>query len=235
MKVLAFDTSTEATAVALVEGPQVLFEDRSGAGPARHGETLLPRISLGLSQAGLRLDQLQLIAVGLGPGSFTGLRVGLATAKGLCLATGLPVVGVGSLPTLAAAMQGPDTHARVVLADAHKGEVFAAAYEAPAGATPVELLAPAHLGPDQAAQRLGQLGRPLQVGGQGLRRYGEVFQGALSEALWAPTEFDIPCARTLARLAIARFSAQGPDDLALLEPLYLRGSDAKLPGKALTV
>ena len=105
MRVLAFDTSTAVTAVALLDGVRVLAEDE-GPNEDRHGDVLLPRVQGVLAGAGLALGEVELIAVGIGPGSFTGLRIGLATAKGLALATGIPRRGVCSRRALAAGAAG---------------------------------------------------------------------------------------------------------------------------------
>ena len=96
VRVLAFDTSTDLTTVALCDGDRVLAEDDSRS-DARHAELLLPRIQSVLAAAGASLASIELIGVGAGPGSFTGVRVGLATAKGLGLALKKPVAPVVSL------------------------------------------------------------------------------------------------------------------------------------------
>ena len=102
-RILAFDTSANATAVAIVDGDRVFAEEAIETTSGRHAETLLPRIERCLAASSLTLADLELIAVGVGPGSFTGVRVGIATAKGLALATGIPVRGVVSLASLALA------------------------------------------------------------------------------------------------------------------------------------
>ncbi|HEX7477830.1 MAG TPA: tRNA (adenosine(37)-N6)-threonylcarbamoyltransferase complex dimerization subunit type 1 TsaB [Polyangiales bacterium] len=229
--VLAFDTSTELTCVAVTRAGQLLAE-ASTVSADRHAQTLLPRVEHCLQQAGLRVSDLDLFVVGVGPGSFTGVRVGLATAKGFALATGKPLRGVSSLPLLARPAASPGSLVAPLL-DAHKGEVFAALYEPdPAGA--LQVLLPAfNATPALAAQRLllAAAGRPVRVLGAGLRRYLAELQPVLDAAsteLLDPS-FDVPSASELAAQGLASFEAQGPSDLVHLLPLYLRGSDAQLP------
>ena len=129
---LAFDTSSSITAVALLE-EQMLLAEEPHASQDKHAQTLLPRIQACLSQAGRELKDVDVFAVGIGPGSFTGVRVGLATAKGFVLATKKPIRGVVSLSALcraASAHLGASARGALVAPalDAWKGEVFAALY-----------------------------------------------------------------------------------------------------------
>ncbi len=246
MLVLAIDTSTDRTAVALVRDGRAIAEDADsalpeGEPPSRHGDVLLPRIAAQLQAGGVAAAALDLIAVGLGPGSFTGLRVGLATAKGLALATGVPLRGVSSLEVIArGAFDGAQASQRaappdqvVVVLDAGRGELFGAGF---AGAT----LATAMDGTRDAAPAL--IARLVQVVrgdallcGSGVRTHAEALRAALPGARWADPRFDLPAARDLAGLAADAFARSGPSDLGGLEPIYLRDSDAKLPVRPLAV
>ncbi len=105
MKVLALDACTVTASAAVLDGDAVLAECACGV-RATHAEQLLPLVRDALTRAGVRLDDLSRLAVGIGPGSFTGVRIGLATAKGLAVATGLPLYGVTSLDALAASAWG---------------------------------------------------------------------------------------------------------------------------------
>ena len=128
LRILAFDTSANLTSVAVCDGAQLLVEDEN-ADRDRHAEVLLPRVQRCLSQSGLRLEDIDLFAVGIGPGSFTGVRVGVATAKGFGLALKRPVCGVVSLAALATGAAADGEWLAPVL-DAFKGEVFGALYRA---------------------------------------------------------------------------------------------------------
>ncbi|MFM2418007.1 MAG: hypothetical protein RL385_2730 [Pseudomonadota bacterium] len=232
MKVLAVDTSTHVGTVALCDGGTLLAE-WSALVRASHGETLLPYVARVLESGGVPLADIDLFAVGLGPGSFTGVRIGLATAKGLALAEKKPIVGVTSLAVLARGVILPGTLA-IAAVDAYKDEVYAAAYRADDEGALVELTAPFHAAPEQAAQQLAlQLGDASWVlVGNAAQRYGARLLHGLSggQARRVPAYCDIPRGACLAHEAALRFERHGGCDVASLEPLYVRPSDAKLPG-----
>jgi tRNA threonylcarbamoyladenosine biosynthesis protein TsaB len=231
MLVLALDTSTFLGTVAVVRDGELLAEI-SASVRASHGETLLPHVQRALELANVKLGQVDLLAVGIGPGSFTGVRIGVASAKGLALAEQKPLVGVTSLRTLARGMGAADGLAVPVLV-AHKGEVYCAAYGRDEQGELVEELAPFHAAPAVAAQRLRATAqaRTLWIAGDGLGRYRDAFVNPLGKpARRAPRYCDYPRAACLAHEAERAFECRGADDLAALEPMYLRPSDAKLPG-----
>jgi tRNA threonylcarbamoyladenosine biosynthesis protein TsaB len=234
MKVLAIDTSSSRTAVAVTDGERVLAEADCEAGE-RHGDVLLARIAEQLRAAALPLSAIELIGVGLGPGSFTGLRVGLATAKGLALAGPVALRGVSSLEVIARGALERAPLAAVVL-DAGRGEVCAALY-ARAGELAELVVAPLRAEPAQAARRIGEALRARGDGvlcGGGARRYAQQFAAELGgSAALADPRCDVPLARHVAGAARAWFRAEGASDLASVEPFYLRDSDAKLPAEPL--
>lgn len=230
MKVLGIDTATNLGTVAVVVDGRLRAEI-AGYVRARHGETLLPHVERALALAGLEPAELDLVAVGLGPGSFTGLRVGVATAKGLALARGTPLVGVGTLRVVARGVGVGGTLVAPVL-DARRGEVFAAVYSI-TGAGSSEVLAPVHGAPEAVAARLREAvgqGVLLALCGEGLRRYQDVLLPALGRPhIVAPAVHDVPRAALLVVEGEQRYHDHGADELATVEPLYLRPSDAELP------
>lgn len=233
-RMLAFDTSADVTAVAVLEADRVLVED-SAASAERHAETLLPRIEQCLERAGFALSDIDVFAVGVGPGSFTGVRVGVATAKGLALATGKPLRGVVSLAALAASALEFDPQPELLVApiiDAYKGEVFAALYAVSAQHTTL-LAAPFHAAPEDAAAQLVLAAgdAPLRVLGSGYRRYAERISPLwdAGRVITLDPQHDAPHARHIAREARRLLGVEGASDVAKLAPLYVRGSDAKLP------
>lgn len=218
MRILAFDTSTDVGSVALTEGDELVTE-RHGTVVARHGEALLPLVKESLAEAGWTLADVELLVVGVGPGSFTGTRIGMATAKGLVLATGVPLVGVTSLEAIArAAAAELDSEDVVAALDAKRGKVFAARF----GTAPV---APFEASPAAAREVLA--GNALVAVGSGVRAYPQLAEGMRL----ASPELDRPRAVWLARIGRERFVAEGAAHDGL-EPLYVRGSDAKLPEQA---
>ncbi|CAA9496906.1 MAG: tRNA threonylcarbamoyladenosine biosynthesis protein TsaB [uncultured Solirubrobacteraceae bacterium] len=225
MSILALDTATPSTVVALCEDDGTLLEARddppAGERP-RHAAAVLALAEELLGRAGRDWGELSRIAVGVGPGGFTGLRIGIATARALSQAHGLALVGISSLRALAVGAQ-PDAGPRPVLAaiDARRGEVFAAAWS-PAGEL---LVAPAAYGPDALLQRLGELpDAPFGVGDGVLR-----FADALAGAGIATPDAGSPLHR-VSGAALCRLGASsGPVARDALVPDYRREPDAKPP------
>jgi tRNA threonylcarbamoyl adenosine modification protein YeaZ len=214
--VLVVDSSTPAVTAALVRftdgAPDVAAERRTVDGRA-HGELLAPHVEAVLAEAGVRPRDLCAIVAGLGPGPFTGLRVGLVTAAAMGDALGLPTYGVCSLDALGLAA-GPD---RVLVAtDARRREVYWAGYE---GGKP--LTSPGVAAPADVAVRAAELGLMAAVG-EGAQRYA----GPLG--LPVRPEPTYPPAVALAALAADRVRASAPGER--LVPLYLRRPDAVVPG-----
>ncbi len=234
MHILAFDTSTAIASVAIVCDGNTLIQTDTCV-QAKHGEKLLPRIDAALKQTQLIFTDIDLIAVGIGPGSFTGIRVALATAKGFAIASGKPFIGVSSLRVLArGAVYGPSLIGTVV--DAYRGEVYQALYIADASGRLNEILLPVHAPPKQAAERLRLLSRgaPVRICGSGARRYAQDYIDITGESLdFLDSSADRVQAANLAFEAETLFRAHGPSDPTSTEPLYIRPSDAELPKHAL--
>jgi tRNA threonylcarbamoyladenosine biosynthesis protein TsaB len=210
--ILGFDTATADTAVAVWApgGPALERRDDPPAGERPgHSARLLELVEEVLEAAGGSWEQVERLAVGVGPGGFTGLRIGIATARGLAQARGLPVIGVSSLEALAAGAAGSDPVIAVI--DARRGEVFAAAYP---GFEPVAL-APAAL-----AARIEP--GSLAVGDGAVR-----FREELERAGAAIPADGSPLHRVSA-LQVCRIGASGePADRDALLPDYRREPDAK--------
>jgi tRNA threonylcarbamoyladenosine biosynthesis protein TsaB len=192
MLILAFDTATDVATSALVSDGEVLGERTSRA------STLLEDVDALLRQAGAHTGDIEGLAVGIGPGSFTGVRVGLATARGLALALGVPVAGVSTLDALAAGAPGATP-----VIDARRREVFVLQGEP-------RVLAPAEL----------ELPPGTVCVGNGAVRYRAVLEAAGAEIPPDPDERHLPRARYHAQLA----RDFGPAEA--VEPLYLRMPDA---------
>lgn len=213
---LAFDTATPAVTVAL-RGDEGVLAEHTEIDARRHGELLAPGIEKVLAAAGCSRTDLTGVAVGVGPGPFTGLRVGLMTARALGDALDIPVHGVCTLDILAAAVTADNAFA--VATDARRREVYWAAYDV-TGRRETE---PAVDRPAEIERRLAGLG----VAGQGARLYPEQFPNSL--------EPELPSAAVLAELT-ARLLREAPETLLPPHPLYLRRPDAVEPGarKAVT-
>ncbi len=185
-----------------------------------------------ISRAGRTFDDLDLVAVGLGPGSFTALRVGLATAKALALARDLPLVGIPSLAAMAWHVRDRLPGLVCPMLDARRGEIYAALYRAvqdPALHDRVEPVLPEFAaGPAALAERLSSAEEPVTLFGQLDRLPAADIARALPAraALWSD-ETIVPDALAVAQLARRRFAAEGPDAPASLRPIYVRLSYAE--------
>lgn len=223
MLILAIETSTPRSSVCVADQDAVLAS--AGLGRAqRHGEFLAPAIEFCLRHAGFRPTDLAGVAVGLGPGLYTGLRVGIATARSIAAAHRLPVVGLSGLDVLAFQVR----HARRLICasiDARRGEVFWAFYRSVPGG--VQRATELRIGPpSKLAGEIEASGEECLVVGDGGVRYADVLREVDAEL--AGIEMASPDAAHLAELAIPRFVREETKRQEELEPLYLRKADARI-------
>jgi tRNA threonylcarbamoyladenosine biosynthesis protein TsaB len=228
MPILAIDTSTAQVSVAIGDGGAVLGAVQLSGG-RRHAEQLAPAIDMLRRELRIDLDHLAAIAVGTGPGLFTGLRVGVTTAKVMAQALRIPVVGVPSLDLVAYPLRHADRQVVAVL-DARRREVFSARYlPVPGGVQRISdyaVHAPAELVADLAADRTVSP-RGLLLAGDGVERFRTEFE-TLEHAEFAGSEFGAPSISALVQLATARFEREEFEQPDALQPLYLRRSDAEI-------
>jgi tRNA threonylcarbamoyladenosine biosynthesis protein TsaB len=223
MTLLGIDTSTPASAACVLRAGGDSFEVVPE--PARllerpaHARELMPAVTEVMERAGLGYAELEAIAVGVGPGSFTGLRIGIATARALASASGLELRPVSSLAALAAGMEGVE--ARLPLIDARRGELFAALH-APTG----ELLWPPFVAaPEAVAQRIREAGVRARAAGDGSIRFRGVLEAAGIRVDPAESRSHVVRALHVCRLA-QTLPGQPPETVL---PDYLRAPDAKTP------
>lgn len=224
--ILALETSGPTARVALVdEAGRCLAEDQQTA--ARHGTVLLPLCDRLFRAAGVTPKDLGAIACGRGPGSFTGLRVGMAVAKGLALPFHTPLVLVSSLAALASdlAVLSPAGSRLVACIDAGKGEVHAQTF-AGGTTTPIALTGELRLSPDALAAPL--TAGAFFIGGTGLDRHRAAFEKFCAAESLGPLDPG-PTARAVARLALPRLESGDIDDLATAVPSYGRPPDITKP------
>lgn len=224
MIVLGIDTSTPQTSVAIGDDREVLA-NVSIAGKARQ-ESVTPALQQMLAWSGLDLGRVGGIAVGIGPGLFTGLRVGVETAKTLAQVLNVPIVGITSLDALAYAVRHTSRRIACVI-DARRGEVFAAVYRAVPGGVVREtdhlVLKPDHL----VAELQAVPGEVLCVG-NGAILYRREIEDLGTRVEFASPAVAHPDAAALVELAIPRFTREEHDRLFDVIPLYLRKSDAEI-------
>ncbi len=233
MKILAIETTAIEGSIALMDDKHLIAEYRLNV-PTRHAERIMVSIDHLLKQSLTNLNDLDAIAVSIGPGSFTGLRVGLATAKGLAVGANLPLVLV---PTLEAMASGfPYAHPLIApFIDAHKGEVYTALFDAK-NEQLHRLQEDQAIPPQAALEKIrmvcDEMKRPVLFTGDGAIKYQNLIQKKMGEqACFPPPAFQFSSAAQVAKLAFGRFlkGEMTPPDLA--NPVYLRASTAELKKK----
>jgi tRNA threonylcarbamoyladenosine biosynthesis protein TsaB len=222
--ILAIETSTAWSSVALVSDAGVVASAGLGV-PQRHGEFVAPAIAFCLEQAQMTPADVTGVAVGLGPGLYTGLRVGIATAQTFAAARSLPMVGLSGLDVLA--FQARHARRPVVAAlDARRRELFWAAYRPVPGG--VQRDGDLRVGtPDELVADLVAFGEDVLVVGEGGRQVADEL-ARLSHVDLAVDGHGHPDAADLAVLALPRFVREETDRPGTLGPLYLRHADAKI-------
>lgn len=240
MRILALDTATRSTTVALCGVGDVVYVARDDPPPGQrpgHVTRLLPLIAGVLERAEIGWDGVERLAVGVGPGTFTGLRIGIATARALAQARDIPLVGVSTLQSLAlaatprAVRPAADVSlpraldAVLAVLDARRGEVFAASWRIDeAEERDMALLTPRAIAPEALAELVAPLGSSIVAIGDGAIAFREVLERAGSLI----PEDDSPLHRVTAahhcRLA-GRLAATVPDEV---RPDYLRAPDAEI-------
>ncbi len=240
MLVLALDTSTLEGAVgwvktkesALMARVEAFAECTAPASPG-HAETLLKRTELILSYGNYRIKDVDLIVYGLGPGTFTGLRIGVSTVKGMGLARKIPILGMSSLHALA--LSTNESGLVATLIDARRAELYAALFKVTKKdnwplAKPV---IDEWVGPKDtviAALKEKATRDKLFLTGNGIDPYQDQIADTLkTSGVILPRKNWVPSPFWMARIGLNRFLENGPDDLATIEPKYLREPDAKLP------
>ncbi|MGB2687571.1 MAG: tRNA (adenosine(37)-N6)-threonylcarbamoyltransferase complex dimerization subunit type 1 TsaB [Desulfobacterales bacterium] len=223
MRILAVDTATTSCSVAIVDNTSLLSEFTL-AKEETHSKHLMDMIKAALRMSGLNFSDLDGFAVTRGPGSFTGLRIGISTIKGLVVASEKPVVGVSSLEALALQVSYSRDLICPIL-DARRGEVYFSRYSFLNGhlkKQTKERVAP----PDQAVEDLNE---SCLFVGNGALLYKEMILEKMGElASFAPLIQNTIRASTMAYLSMAKFENNDTDDIEKILPYYIRKSDAEL-------
>jgi tRNA threonylcarbamoyladenosine biosynthesis protein TsaB len=219
VNVLGFDTSTATTAACVTRDGELAAERRPDPAalfePPAHARELMPAVAAVMDEAGMTFGELDAIAVGIGPGTFTGLRIGVATARALAGSAG---VELRPVPSLAALAEGIEADAALPLIDARRGELFAALYESgrrrwgPLAAVPEEVVA-----------KVRQAGTSPLAAGDGSVRFRGVLEGAGIRTLPEGSRAHVVRALNICRLG-ATAPPQAPETVL---PEYVRAPDAK--------
>ena len=222
MLILGIDTATDQVSVA-IGGHEGVLGSVAVARGRRHAETLTPSIEFLAAQTGVGLDEIGVVAVDVGPGLFTGLRVGIATGKAMAYALRVPMIGVASLDLVAFPLR--ETGRLIVAAvDARRGELFFAFYRPVPGG--VQRIGDYRVGSSRdLASEIVARGEECLLVGDGARRYADDFEG-LSRVRVADQEVAHPSATSLVQLAHAQALREEFIQPWEIEALYLRAPDA---------
>jgi tRNA threonylcarbamoyladenosine biosynthesis protein TsaB len=217
MNLLAIETATEACSVALIHGQELIA--RSEIAPRRHTELVLPMADALLAEAGIDRHALDAIAVGRGPGAFTGVRLGVSLAQGMALGLDLPVITISSLAALA--LEAPEEDGAAILAviDARMGEIYAASYRRDDNGGLVALDEERIVTAETLV--LPQAGA-WQVVGTGWAAYATELSQRLTGTLHSADGLRYPQAAHVATLALREFQAGHAQAPELALPVYLR-------------
>lgn len=230
MIILSIDSSTPVAGVAIVDERKIWAENFLNTGYT-HSEKLLPMIAQTLEQAKLTIADIDAIAVTKGPGSFTGLRIGMATVKGLAQVTGAKLIGIPTLDALAYNLWGYQGLICPIL-NARRQEVYTAFYEMQNNVL-VRVSDYVAISPEKLALKLLELDKPIWFLGDGVLEYKELLAARLSEqAHWVPLNNLLTRASSVAILGLEEIKKGKEDDLFSLEPFYLRKSEAELKWEA---
>jgi len=226
--ILSIETATGCGSIALTRGERLLAE-ATAQPEVTHSRRLLGTVDWLMQAAGIDWTDLDGIAVSLGPGSFTGLRIGMAAAKGLVMATGVPLIGVSTLDALALSCIGTRMQICPVL-DARKQEVYAALYQPGGeGGYPSRLSGDEAISPEALAEKIDQ---PTVLLGTGVGVYADVFkENKLIRLL--PAQLTHPRGLHVGLLAAEMLAKGDVMDPATAAPYYVRASEAELNLKRL--
>ena len=223
---LGIDTSAQSGAVGMIDGEQVVFSEQMKIRPG--GSEQIPAlIAETLDRTGRDVKELELITVGIGPGSYTGVRVGLAIAKGLAYGLGVPLVGVPTFNALA--LNGPaDAKLICTLARSRKGEVYAALYR-PDGGGMAEVIPPTIWTVPELAAALKEKGQPVLILGEVLAEVQAELAMVLKEqAAFGRGAENVVDGVHVARLGLSHWMATRENQLDTVLPLYLRRTEAEV-------
>ncbi len=224
--ILSVDTATNSCSVALTRGGfregRLVGMERFDTGVS-HSRKLLDSIDRLMKTLEMTLADVAAIAVGTGPGSFTGLRIGMATAKGLAHGTSLPLIGVSSLDAVAASVYSE--RLICVVMDARKKEVYCCFYRCRPGQIAVRFSEPMVIDPELLAE---QIEEPVTLAGDGLRVYSGIFEQRLGKRVDMRPWLSSPSAENIGFLAAAHLLSENFLDLDRAKPDYVRSSDAQL-------
>jgi tRNA threonylcarbamoyladenosine biosynthesis protein TsaB len=224
MKVLGIDTSTSCGAVGLIDDERVLSDTLFNI-PVTHSERLLSAIEFVLRETCCLIEDIDGWAISLGPGSFTGLRIGVSTVKGLAFATGKPVAGVGTLDVLASQIS-PTPYLICPILDARKKEVYSAFYRYEEEGILRRQSEDRVLRPEDLVKKITE--QTILIG-DGVRTYKNFLQRSLpSLAVFPAAPLHVPRGSVVAQLGFELLKKKDHLNVSTFSPLYIRPSEAEV-------
>ena len=228
MKILGIETATPLLGVALLSESDPRFsQERTTISQSSHCELVNGFIQELIGRAGFPLEKLDCIAVSIGPGSFTGLRIGIASAMGLAYGLGKPVAPVSTLMALAWPVSKPGSLV-CPLIDAKRGEAYAAIYRVNPPELPEPVMEPAVLPVSKLVEKIIALGEPVMFTGPAVSLFGSKLAETIPSYLIGGMELSQPSTLAIAEIGLVLFKtgkAVSPDQI---RPVYLRRSDAEI-------
>jgi tRNA threonylcarbamoyladenosine biosynthesis protein TsaB len=227
MKILALETATTAGSIAIVNDEELIAEVKININIA-HAERLMPSVDYLLNAARLSISDIDAFAVSIGPGSFTGLRIGLSTAKGFSYATNKPLVSVPTLDAFARTLPFC-RHLICPMLDARKNEVYAGLYKWE-GSVCKKIIPETAVNPEDFLEKIKE---PAVFMGNGAIIYKKIIAETLkNNAIFAPVSKMSPSASSVAEIAIEKLKQGLIADPASLMPFYIRKPEAEMKGNA---
>ncbi|MDI6741598.1 MAG: tRNA (adenosine(37)-N6)-threonylcarbamoyltransferase complex dimerization subunit type 1 TsaB [Smithella sp.] len=224
MLILAFDTSSKTASVAVLQDNTVLYESLINIG-LNHSEVLLPGIEQACLRTGIKISEFDLFACTIGPGSFTGLRIGASTMKGFMLATGKPAVGISSLAALAC---NAGMHSTLIypVMDAGRGQVYTACFQFDQNGIPEQVEQESIMNPGDIQYDRHQ---KMIILGDGVVKYRDVFPAMTGKNITIlPSSHQYIRASSVCFLGREKYERKELLDADTFVPLYLRSPDAEL-------
>lgn len=230
LRILAIDTATESCSVAVWN--EGVVASRFEISPREHTQKILPMVDSALKEAGLTLQSMNALAFGRGPGSFTGVRIGVGVAQGLALGAQLPMIGISSLATMAEGVFRTTGQTQVLVAiDARMGEIYCARYIREQSGVWQGEETEAVMKPAQFTESLQNISGSWAIAGTGWQAYPEL-QATLPLTLIS-TDITLPAAQDMLPLAVSAWQKGKVTPVEEAEPVYLRNEVTwkKLPGR----
>ncbi len=220
MNILALSTTSTSGSIAIYKENKISFISYLDI-RITHSERLMPQIDFGLKQSKLNISDIDLVALANGPGSFTGIRIGLATAKGICMANEIPLLAINTLELLSYNLYKPQIPILAMI-DAKMNEIYVALYSA----NHQELIEPQNANPTKFLKKINQ---PVIIVGDGAKKFENIIIESNIEYEFAFPHHNLPLASTLISIALNRLIPKYDfDKIAALEPYYLRKSQAEI-------